>query len=175
VKRFRSKKVLAVVVAGAITLGGAGAALAYFTSSGSGSGSATVGTAGAWSVTQTGDVGPALLPDSVTPPVLGTNVDTISYDVKNLGSGTQDLSQVVVSIANSDGSAWTSVSGCSASDFSIAGGAVGASFTDTSLAGEVTAGSTTSAASFTLEMIDNPTASQDGCKLATVPLYYSAS
>ena len=42
-KRFMNKKVVAIGLAAGITLGGAGAAFAYFTSTGNGTGSATVG------------------------------------------------------------------------------------------------------------------------------------
>ena len=47
IKRFMNKKVVAIGLAAGITLGGAGAAFAYFTTTGSGNGSTTAGTASA--------------------------------------------------------------------------------------------------------------------------------
>jgi hypothetical protein len=85
VKRFRSKKAIAVLVAGAIALGGAGAALAYFTSSGSGTGNATVGTSTAFVVATSAPTGGLLYP--------GTGDDNVAYTITNpAGSGTQNLS-----------------------------------------------------------------------------------
>ena len=175
-KRFMNKKVVAIGLAAGLTLGAAGAAFAYFTSTGTGTGSATVGTAGAWTTLQTGSSGPSLYPDAA---IGGTNVQTESYTVTNNGSGSQDLNQVVISVANVDGSAWSSQTNinkpaCNASDFSVGGEAVGTSWTDTSLAGDYAAGATTSASHVTVELIDNGL-NQDNCKGLTVPLYFSAS
>ena len=78
-KRFRTKKGLAIVLAGAISLAGAGAALAYFTSTGSGTGNVTVGTSSNWKVTTVAPTGPALLPNSGT--------DTVGYTVANQSCG----------------------------------------------------------------------------------------
>ncbi len=44
-KRFMNKKVVAIGLAAGMTLGAAGAAFAYFTTTGSGTGSATTGSA----------------------------------------------------------------------------------------------------------------------------------
>ncbi|HXZ62730.1 MAG TPA: hypothetical protein VEG62_08305, partial [Acidimicrobiales bacterium] len=140
-KRFMNKKVVAIGLAVGLTLGAAGAAFAYFTSTGTGTGSATVGSATNWSVGESGTPsGGPLYPDASIG-VLGGHVQTDSYTVKNVASGSQNLTQVVISVANSDGSAWTSVPGCSASDFSVGGQPVGTAWTDTSLAGDYTSGS----------------------------------
>ena len=173
-KRFRSKKVVAILVSGAIALGGAGAALAYFTSSGGGTGSATVGAAGSWTVTQVGAASPAnsLYPDAAPG---GANIETVTYNVTNNGSGAQNLSSVTVAVdptfsavdANSDPA-------CTAADFSLDGGTPGASATDSALAGEVAAGATTGNSTFTIELIDNG-ANQDSCINQTVPLVFTAS
>ena len=139
-KRFRSKKAITVLVAGAITLGGAGAALAYFTSTGAGTGSASVGAAGSWTVNQVSAL-PAnsLYPDAAPG---GANIETVTYNVTNGGSGTQNLASVSVAVdptysfvdGNSDPA-------CTAADFSLDGGTVGTSASDAGLAGPVAAGS----------------------------------
>ena len=94
-KVFRSKKAVAVLVAGAIALGGAGAALAYFTSSGTGTGNATVGTSSNWSVASTAPTGGALLP--------GTGTDTVAYTVTNSGSGYQELNGTTAALTTDVG------------------------------------------------------------------------
>jgi hypothetical protein len=173
-RRFTSKRFIGALSVIAV-LAAAGAAIAFFTSSGTGSGSATVGTSTAWTVGQTGTTGPALLPD----PAIGTgNIQTKSYQVTNPSSGSQNLKQVVVSIANGNGSAWSSQAdnttpACTAADFSVGGQPVGQSWTDTSLSGDYTAGSSQSGTA-TVQMIDNG-ANQDNCQGVTVPLYFQAS
>jgi len=174
VKRFKSRKAVAVLVAGAIVLGGAGAALAYFTSTGAGTGSASVGTAGTWTVNQVGAASPAnsLYPDAAPG---GANIETVTYDVTNNGSGTQNLASVSVAVdptfsyvdANGDPA-------CTAADFSLDGNTVGTSATDATLAGEVTAGATTTTSTFTIELIDNGK-NQDSCENQSIPLVFSAS
>ena len=83
----------------------------------------------------------------------------------------------MISVANSDGSAWSSqtnalLPACTAADFSVDGGAVGTAATDTSLAGDIPAGGTTASANVTVELIDN-SANQDNCEGLTVPLYFA--
>ena len=177
-RRFTSKRFIGALSVIAV-LAAAGAAFAFFTSSGTGSGSATVGTSTAWTVGQTGTSGPALLPD----PAIGTgNIQTKTYQVTNPGAGSENLNQVVVSVANPDGSAWSSQTNagkpaCTAADFSVDSKAVGfcQSDTDVALAGEVLAGQTTcNPTPVTVEMIDNG-ANQDNCQGVTVPLYFQAS
>lgn len=175
-KRFRTKKVAVVVIASALGLGIAGGALAYFTSTGHGTGSVTVGTSTALTVASTAPTGGPLYPDAA---IGGANVETVTYAVTNPSAGSQNLSQVVISVANSDGSAWSSqtnalLPACTASDFSVDAKAVGSSDTDTSLAGDIAAGATTASANVTVELIDN-SANQDNCEGLTVPLYFSAS
>jgi hypothetical protein len=174
-RRFTRKRYIGVLAAIAV-LAMAGAAIAYFTSTGTGTGSATVGSAGAWAVGQTGYTGGPLYPDAA---IGGANVQTSQYSVTNNGKGSQKLSQVVISVANADGSAWSSRTNtnkpaCTANDFSVGGQAVGTGWTDTSLAGDYTAGQTNTGGNVTVEMIDNGK-NQDNCQGVTVPLYMSAS
>jgi len=164
-KIHMSKKVITLVVgiaaAAALSVG----AYAYFTSTGNGSGSASVGTSTAWAVTTLSATGGPLTPGGPT--------ESITYKVKNNSTGYQNLANVAISVANSDASAWTSVSGCSKSDFSIDGASAGATFNDTAQAADLAPGATATG-TIVLQMVDSGS-NQDGCKGATVPLYLSAS
>ena len=164
-KFFTSKKIVALAVglvtAAALAIG----AYAYFTSTGNGSGSATVGTSSTWAVTTLSATGGPLTPGGPT--------ESITYKVKNNSTGYQRLGSVAISVANSDGSAWTSVSGCSASDFSIDGASAGATSNDTAQVANLAPGATATG-TIVLQMVDSGS-NQDGCKGATVPLYLSAS
>lgn len=174
-KRFINKKIMAIGLAVAVTLGTGGAAFAYFTSTGSGTGAATVGAASNWTITNTN--GSTLLyPDAA----IGTgNILTDAFTVKNAGLGNQNLASLTIEVANSDGSAFsyqsdTTKPACTAADFSIGGRPVGTSFVDTSAppAGTYTPGQTTSG-TVTVQMIDNG-ANQDNCQNLTIPLYFTA-
>jgi hypothetical protein len=152
------------------------AAYAYFTSTGTGSGSASVGSATHWTVGESGTPSSgALYPDAS---IGGANVQTHHYTVTNGGSGSQNLSQVVISVAKSDGSSWSaqadsSKPACTASDFSVGAQSVGSSWNDTSQAADYTAGQAKTG-TVTVEMIDNGH-NQDNCQGVSVPLYFSAS
>jgi hypothetical protein len=179
---FLSRKKLAMGASVAILGVGSVVAYAFFTSTGSGTGTASVGNATKWTVGESGtpSAGP-MYPDAA---IGGANVQTHQYTVTNGGSGSQYLTHVVISVANSDGSVWSSQTdntkpACTASDFSVEGQTVGGSWTDTALAGDYTAGSSKTNGSVTIELIDNSTANQDNCQglsgLTGVPLYFSAS
>lgn len=182
-KFIKSKKGLALLATLAVAVVAAVGGYAYFTSTGHGTGSATVGTDTPWTVGQdaTGATGGPLYPDAAAAtfsypagPFSGANVQTDPYTVTNGGSGNQNLTSVTVKVANADGSAWTSGT-CSASDFSVGGGAAGATWTDPSatLYGDYTA-SESRHSSVTVEMVDSG-ANQNDCRGLTVPLYFFAS
>jgi len=137
---------------------------AYWTSTGTGSGSGSAGTSTAWSITTDAATGGPLTPAGPS--------QTIAYHVKNNGTGAQTLQSVAIKVANSNGTAWTSVVGCSKDDFNVGAGA-GVTYNDTALAGSVASGATVNG-SITLAMVDT-VANQDGCKLATVPVHLSAT
>lgn len=176
-KVIKSKKGIALLAALVVAIAAAVGAYAYFTSTGSGTGSATVGSATNWVVGQTSVTsGGPLYPDAA---IGGANIQTNAYHVKNAGSGSQALTQVVIKVATSTGAAWSSQADlskppCTAADFSVGGQAVGASWTDTALAGDFTAGQDKTTGSVTVELIDN-NANQDNCQGVTVPLYFAAS
>lgn len=174
--RFLRKRYVIPSIGAVVALAGTGVAYAYFTSTGSGTASAQVGTASNWVIKTAGPSAintSYLYPD---PTIGGTNVQTIGYTVTNPGKGDQNLTSVRISVANSDGSAWSVQTNpndppCEASDFSINGGAVGVPEVDTSLAGTYTPGQTRTG-SVTIEMIDNGH-NQDNCQGVKVPLYFS--
>jgi hypothetical protein len=174
--KLRSKRTILVLV-GVLAVAGISAfgAYAYFTSTGSGSGSASVGTSTAWQVNTDAASGGPLVPGGGA----GT-YESIAYRVKNNSSGQQNLANVNVKVANSDGSAWSVVSGCSKDDFQLSvdggttWGAAGASVNDAAHAGNLAPGATSSDGQIKIRMIDSGT-NQDGCKNATVPLYLYAS
>jgi hypothetical protein len=160
-KNRRKLAALAVVVLG---LGGVGIAFAYWTSTGAGSGSASVGTSTNWAVTTDAATGGPLTP--------GGPSEAIAYHVKNNNTGHQNLASVAISIANSDGSPWIAVAGCSKSDFSINGGLAGATATDAP--GANLAGGAQHNGSVSIQMVDTGS-DQNACRNATVPLYLYAS
>jgi hypothetical protein len=174
-RRFMKKRFI-LPLAAVSMLALAGGAYAYFSASGNGAGSATVGSASSFTVGETGTpTGGPLYPDAA---IGGSNIQTDTYTVTNPSKGNQNLNQVVISIASSDGSAWSSKAdgtkpACTASDFSVGGQAVGSAWTDTSLAQDFAAGASHSA-TVTVEMVDNGK-NQDNCQGVTVPLYFSAS
>src|SRR5690242_11687883 len=144
--RKPSKKVVVGVAAVAIALGTASGAYAYWTSTGNGSGSATTGTSTTWAVTSDAATGGALTPGGPT--------DTIAVHVKNNSTGVQSLTAVTASVANSNGSDWTSVTGCSAADYTVG--------TVSITPGDVAPGATVDG-TVTIKM-DNLAADQNGCK-----------
>jgi hypothetical protein len=83
-KRFMNKKVVAIGLAAGITLGAAGAAFAYFTSSGSGPGSASVGTSNTVTISQTGSV-TGLVPGGAAQPVAYSFTNTLGNGAQNFG------------------------------------------------------------------------------------------
>lgn len=141
---------VAIVAVGAV-------AFAYWTSDGSGSGTGTTGTSSTFVVTSTPATAPVLKP--------GVGDQVVEFEVENPSDGAQMLSDVTVSVANADGTAWTSVAGCSAADYTV--GAADIAYED--VAAGATAGGTV-----TLSMLNGAT-NQDGCKGASVPLYFVAS
>jgi hypothetical protein len=128
IKRFMSKKVVAVGLAAGITLGLGGAAFAYFTAAGSGSADAAVGNTGTWGISQVGPAAGAMYP--------GQGSSAVSYTITNDGSGNQALTGLQASIPAMNGdvlSGGNEVVGCLASWFTPTVGtpsvAIGSSIT----------------------------------------------
>jgi hypothetical protein len=152
------KKKSKLIVAGAAIIGlaSSGVAYAYWTTSGNGSGSASTGASSAFAVTTDAATGGPLTP--------GGPSETVGFHVTNNNSGVQHLTAVAVTVANSDNTAWTAVSGCSSLDYTVV-----PHFT----AGDLAAGAIASG-TVTITM-NNLGSSQNGCQNATVPLYVAAS
>ncbi|MEO5708907.1 MAG: hypothetical protein ABIQ59_03700 [Nocardioidaceae bacterium] len=152
-----SKKAKVAVVAGVLTIGIAGGAYAYWSTTGTGSGSATTGTSSLFVVTTDAATGGPLTPGGPTA--------TVAFHVQNTNSGVQRLSAVAVTVATSTGAAWTAVSGCSSADYTVG--------TPTFTAGDIAPGATKDG-TVTITM-NNLGSNQDACKGAAVPLYVAAS
>jgi hypothetical protein len=153
---MRKTQKSAVVIGSTVALIGGGMAFAYWTTSGTGTGSATTGTSSSWAVTTGLATGGPLSPDGPS--------QSIAFHVKNNNTGVQHLSSVVVTVANADGSAWTS-GNCSMADYTV-GTPV---FTGGDVASGATVDGTVSIA------MNNLSTNQEDCKGVTVPLYVNAS
>ena len=155
--QIKKSKTKALAAAGVLVLATAGGAYAYWSSTGTAAGTATTGTSSAFVVTTDAASGSPLSPGGPT--------QTVAFHVKNTNSGVQRLSAVAVTVATGTGAAWTSVSGCSAADYTVG--------TPTFTAGDVAANATVDGA-VTITM-NNLSSNQDACKGVTVPLFVSAS
>lgn len=152
----RKKRIIGTTAA-LIAIGG-GAAFAYWTAAGNGSATGNVGTSKSFTISST-VAGDPLSPNGP--------IQTFSFTVTNpAGAGVQKVTSVAAKVATSTGGDWTAVSGCSKDDF-VVGEPVFA-------AKELAAGGTATG-TVTLQMIDRPGVNQDGCKNATVPLYFTAN
>lgn len=161
------KHKIAALATAANVVGGSGAALAYWTSTGSGAGSATAGTSSPWVVTTDAATGGSLTPDGPT--------QTVAFHVQNVSSGVQGLQAVAVKVANPDGSAWVPTGGCDATDFVVGTAAAGGTHTITYSTVENVPAAGTKSGSVAIKMINKATANQDSCKGVTVPLHLAAS
>ncbi|MGS0687890.1 hypothetical protein ACVBEQ_22480 [Nakamurella sp. GG22] len=157
------KRLTVIVVAAALILLGGGAAFAYWTSSGQGVGTATTGTSVVFIVASTAATGDPLTPGGPT--------QTVAFTVTNPSSGVQQLANVTVTVANAGGAEWTrTVPGppvltCTAADYTVGVPDI--------VYGSLDPGETVDG-TVTITM-DDTGANQDGCKGATVPLYFLAS
>lgn len=152
-----NKKITAIAAAGILTVATAGGAYAYWTTTGAGSGSATTGTSSAFVVTTNAATGGPLTP--------GGPSQTVAFHVQNTNSGVQKLNAVAATVANTDGTTWSAVAGCSAADYTVGVPAFSV--------GDIAPGASVDG-TVTITM-NNLNANQDGCKLASVPLYVHAS
>jgi hypothetical protein len=150
-----SRKAAAITAATALTVfGGAGAAIAYWTTSGSGTGSASTGDVQAVTVTQTAVVS-GLVPGGA--PV------ALSGKFNNPNPGAVTVASVSASVTGTSAG-----SSCTAADFDITG--TGAA------AGEIPSGTGVGSWSgLSIALKDRSDVNQNGCKNATVNLSYTAS
>ncbi len=156
-KFTRRRKITAAAVLTFLAV--AGAAFAYWTTTGSGTGAATTGSSAAVTVTQTGIIS-NLVPGGAAQPV--------NFTITNPKTTKQYVAGVSYSIASinniSDGSAAT---GCTAADFTLV--------QPTAINADLAAGATPfSPSGATLAMIDSA-ANQNGCQNVTVNLTFAAA
>jgi hypothetical protein len=152
----RRKRIIGTTAA-LVVLGG-GAAFAYWTAAGNGSATTSAGTSKNFTISST-VTGDPLSPNGPT--------QTFTFTITNPATaGTQKVSAVTAKVATETGNEWTTVTGCSKDDFAVG--------TPTFTAKELAAGESATG-TVTLQMIDRPGVNQDGCKNASVPLYFSAS
>ncbi len=169
-KLFSSKKRVAAIGAlTAVTLVGGGMAYGYWTDSGEGDTTVTAGTSAGYTVTFGATTGGDLSPGGPT--------NSTSVTVANEGTGAQQISSVLVSVATDTGGTWTA-GACSADDFSVNSEAAGdpaeALGALVTLAPAGSAGDETAALPVTIQMVDTGL-DQEDCKGVTVPLYAYAS
>jgi hypothetical protein len=179
VKRFRSRKAVAILVAGAIALGGAGAALAYFTSTGNGSGTGTVGTATSWTVAG-GSVDGTLYPDAsaAAGPDYGV-VTGASVTNPATAHGNQNLNTIVATISGVTSTPVGSEDACSVSDFQFYSPTATWSGSGTQTAtinpnDDLAPGASYNISDLDVVMVDNG-APQDDCQGSTVTVSFAAS
>jgi hypothetical protein len=153
----RAKKRTALIaVAAILTLGGAGAAFAYWTSGGWGAGTATTGTSDEFEFTVNPAIGDALAP--------GGAGQTVAFSVENVGDGVQRLENVDVRIGDIDGE-WDGYLTCSVDDYAL-------TLTDPAY-GDMDPGDSVSG-SVLVQMV-NTSENQDDCKNVTVPLWFEST
>jgi hypothetical protein len=152
----RKGRLTALVAAVALIGIGGGAAYAFWSGNGTGVGSATTGVSTDFAVTSVPSEDPALTP--------GGPVQTVDFTVTNPGTAGQNLTSVLVTVANPDGSVWVA-DGCSAADFTVGDVAI----LYGQLAGGAAIGGTVTVA------MNNLDANQDGCQGVAAPLYFAAS
>lgn len=151
------KKRITIGVVALLTLAGAGAAFAYWSSLGNGAGEATTGTSVAFTITSEDAVG------SISP---GNAGQTVDFTVTNPSDGVLNLTSVTVALANADGTAWVPAVGCSIDDYT-------ATISTAPAYGQIAAGAfVEGTATVTLT---NTGANQDACQGQTVPLYFTAA
>lgn len=155
--RAKNRKIAVVAVAAGLVLCGGGAAFAYWSASGSGTGEATTGESTDFVISSVGATGGPLTP--------GGPSQSIAFTVTNPSTGAQTLADVEVTVANSDGSPWTVVDGCSAADYVV---------TAPTIVYGVLAGGAHVDGTVTITMV-NSTSNQDDCQNADVPLYFAAN
>lgn len=153
----RGKKRITIGAIALLTLAGAGAAFAYWTSIGTGVGEATTGESVAFVLESEPAVG-------VIAP--GSAGQTVDFTVTNPGEGTQNLAAVTVTLATADGTAWVPTGECDVADYAV-------TVSTAPVYGEIASGEgVTGTATVTLA---NTAVNQDDCQGQVVPLYFVAS
>jgi hypothetical protein len=156
----RRKKCFTLTIAAVLTLAGASAAFAYWTSEGSGSGEATTGESAAFVITSDTAVG------TIAP---GSPGQTVDFTVTNPGPGTLTLTGVTVSMASATGVAWVPTGDCDIADYTAT---ITDNPTDPNPVSLLASEDATGTATVTLT---STAVNQDDCQGQEVPLYFVAS
>jgi hypothetical protein len=151
-KRFVSKKVVAVGVTAGLAIGISGAAFAFWTQGGSGTGSATTGTTQDITVNETTSAAD-LYPGGPAQPLAG--------DFDNPNPGTTHIGDVTAALG-------TLPAGCVAADFVIDN-------SGTTNSGPLAQGVGVGSWSGITIRMDETGVNQDTCKASTIPLVYTLS
>lgn len=153
----RLKKTLVIACVAALSLGGAGAAFAYWTSGGEGEGTAQTGEGTEFLITSEAPL------SDLAP---GSAGQTIAFTITNPGPGTQTLTTFTVALADAAGLPWVPVGNCLSADYTATistAPAFGPILED----GIVSGIATVTLASTTVD--------QNDCKGQAVPLYFVAA
>jgi hypothetical protein len=159
--RVTGRKKRIIITTAAMMAVGTGAAFAFWSAAGTTTVAAVAGKSVAFKVSSTLPVGGALTP--------GGHPQYAEFTIKNENTGVQNLSGFVVSVANADGTDWTSPEGCSAADFLVGAPAFGPS----KGLGQIPVGGTVSGKVY-IQMVNLPE-NQDRCQGVSVPLHFAAS
>jgi hypothetical protein len=159
--RVTGRKKRIIITTAAMLAVGTGAAFAYWSAAGTTTVKAVAGKSVAFKVSSTAPAGEALTP--------GGPFQSANFEIKNVNTGAQHLSGLVVKVANADGTPWTDVMGCSAADFEVSRPA----FNIGQAPGEIAANATVSGTVW-IQMV-NLAKDQDGCQGVSVPLHFAAS
>jgi hypothetical protein len=154
--RVTGRKKRIIITTAAMLAVGTGAAFAYWSATGTKTVTAGTGQSVAFKVSSTVPADVALTP--------GGPSQSADFTVKNENTGAQNLSGLVVKVANSDGTPWTAAEGCSAADFRV----IPPAFSVGQGLGPIAAGATVSG-KVSIQMI-NLTENQDRCQGVSVPL-----
>jgi hypothetical protein len=160
--RVTGRKKRIIITTAAMLAVGTGAAFAYWSGTGTTSATAGAGKSVPFKVSSTVSAGLGRM----TP---GGPSQSAEFTIKNENTGVQNLSGLVVKVANADGTPWTSVKGCSADDFEVSPPA----FNIGQGIGQIAANTTVSG-TVSIQMV-NLDRNQDGCQGVFVPLYFAAS
>jgi hypothetical protein len=152
----RKRRLTALVATVALIGIGGGAAFAFWSGSGTGIGTATTGISTNFAIASLPSDDPALTP--------GGPAQTVEFTVTNPGTAGQNLTSVVVTVANADGSVWLA-DGCSAADYTVGNPVIAYG----QLAGGGGVDGTVTVAMSDLD------ANQDGCQGVAAPLHFAAS
>jgi len=159
--RVTGRKKRIIITTAAMLAVGTGAAFAYWSAAGTTTAKAETGKSVAFKVSSTALVGEALTP--------GGPLQSADFTVKNENTGVQNLSGLVVKVANSDGTPWTTATGCSAADFEVIGPLFGPGHGTGPIEGKK---SVSGKVSIQMRNLDE---NQDRCQGVSVPLHFAAS